>query len=222
MQTKRVKIVLREGYRVECPSVDVLWECPHCNLTMGAPIEREFHEDDANHRCHVWSNICEHTALYDQLIIRGADAFMSWGTAKKSGWSLEQFLEWARPSRKVRSDLRMTEKHSILSALRHIKDLSERMLEIDDVYLVFENDRDTFMIFSDESSIGEVIEEQWRDGACERSPEDEASEFTIWHYIVAGRFHEEDYVPCMMTTPKPLVRKKLSLRAIETVQFVVG
>jgi hypothetical protein len=69
MGTKKVQIVVREGWHIRTPLVEVVWECPTCGGPMGEPKGRNWYEDGETYHCDVWENSCGHVARYKDLKI---------------------------------------------------------------------------------------------------------------------------------------------------------
>ncbi|MXQ54999.1 hypothetical protein [Shimazuella alba] len=44
-KTKRAQIVLRDGWHIDTPTGDVLWECPTSGQPMGEPRGKNFYEN---------------------------------------------------------------------------------------------------------------------------------------------------------------------------------
>lgn len=83
MHTKSVQIILRDGWAMSTPLVEVLWECPTCGESMGEPKGHNFHEDGDWYHCNVWDNPCGHVAKYDELKIKRKDeTFVTWKEMK--------------------------------------------------------------------------------------------------------------------------------------------
>lgn len=77
--TKRVQIVLRDGWDMLTPTVNVLWKCPTCGEPMGEPKGKNFFEDGDSHHCDIWDNQCGHVAHYESLQIELNDGnFTTW------------------------------------------------------------------------------------------------------------------------------------------------
>lgn len=77
-KTKRVYLILRDGWKIETPKVDVLWECPTCGKEMGEPRGRNFYEDGYSYYCDVWENECGHVAAYKDVKMKTKEGFKSW------------------------------------------------------------------------------------------------------------------------------------------------
>lgn len=78
-KTKEVRIVLRNGWEMEIPMVEVLWECPTCGQPMGEPEGHNFYEDGDSYHCNIWTNPCGHVAMYyDLKMLRKDRTFATW------------------------------------------------------------------------------------------------------------------------------------------------
>lgn len=79
-KTKQVAIVLRDGWAIATPTVEVLWECPTCGEDMGDSIHgHNFVEDGDSHWCQKWTTPCGHVAKYDHVKMKQDDGnFKSW------------------------------------------------------------------------------------------------------------------------------------------------
>jgi len=87
-ETKNVQVILRNGWSMRTPVVEVLWECPVCGGPMGDPKDHGFCEDGDWHRCDIWENPCGHVAKYDQIKIKTSKGFMTWKEILESGVDL--------------------------------------------------------------------------------------------------------------------------------------
>lgn len=83
-EVREVQIVLRDGWQMETPKVDVLWECPTCGEKMGEPKGKNFFEDGDSYHCDVWENPCGHVARYEELKMKSETGFISWNEIKAS------------------------------------------------------------------------------------------------------------------------------------------
>lgn len=69
MNTKKVQIIVRDGWEMRTPIANVVWECPECGAPMGEPKGKNFFEDGDAYHCDVWENDCGHVARYMDLKI---------------------------------------------------------------------------------------------------------------------------------------------------------
>ncbi|PGO60653.1 hypothetical protein [Priestia megaterium] len=77
-ETKKVTLILRDGWAMHTPTAKVLWKCPTCGEPMGEPKGKNFYEDGDSYFCHTWTNPCGHVAPYDEVKMKAEDGYVTW------------------------------------------------------------------------------------------------------------------------------------------------
>lgn len=90
-ETKKVQIVLRDGWEIVTPFIHVLWECPTCGEPMGEPRGHNFYEDGNAYHCDMWDNPCGHVAKYNELKMTSPVGFITWKEILQSNQLQESF-----------------------------------------------------------------------------------------------------------------------------------
>lgn len=112
-------------------------------------------------------------------------------------------------------------------ALREVKKLSESMRIHKKIYLAYNEYYEKYFVTDDDSELSESIHKRWTDSGCDSKPEDESADYKIWQYAPAEYkerlpFSYKDAKRSLIRSKEPLIRRKIEIEVIYSVEFYIG
>ncbi|WP_214795212.1 MULTISPECIES: hypothetical protein [unclassified Exiguobacterium] len=111
-------------------------------------------------------------------------------------------------------------------AMRLLKEHLADCAPHNNVYFVYSEHEERYMITHHEDEISDWIHESWMDGACELSPEEEASSFHVYCYVHEDATNRhpslyKGYKATLLNTENPIYRRRITVNPEHSVSFEI-